>query len=64
MNTFLILEETTTKFVLSGIINSAVKIRLAFNLQGYQLSINPDSEHNITVVIATKRTDNGMIVNI
>lgn len=62
MDTFLILEETTVKIVLAGIINNSDKIRKALNLQGYQLSINPDRANNITVVIATKRIDNGMVV--
>lgn len=58
MTTFKILEETTTKFVLTGIVKNADKIRKALALEGYQLSINPYNDQNITVVIATKRDDN------
>lgn len=63
MNTFKILEETTIKFVLTGIIRNSDKIRKALNLdKGYQLSIISYSNQNITVIIATKRDDDAMSV--
>ena len=62
MNTFKILEKTSIKFVLTGIIRNSDKIRKALNLEGYQLSINPYSDQNITVIIATKRDDDVMSV--
>lgn len=62
MTTFKILEETTTKFVLTGIVKNGDKIRKALSLEGYQLSINPYNDQNITVVTATKRDDNVMSV--
>lgn len=62
MDTIRILQETTLKFVLTGIIKNGDRIRNALDLQGYQLSINPDNDKNITVVIATKRDDDVMSV--
>lgn len=61
-NTFKILEQTTIKFVLTGIIKNSDKIRSALNLEGYQLSIDTYSSQNITEVIATKRDDEVMSV--
>ena len=62
MDTFRILQDTTIKFVLTGIIKNGDRIKNALDLQGYQLSINPDNDKNITVVIATKREDNIMSI--
>lgn len=62
MKTFKILEETTIKYVLTGILKNTDSIRSALGLQGYQLSINSYRDQNITVVIATKSDDNVVMV--
>ena len=60
--TFKILEQTTIKFILTGIIKNSDRIRSALNLEGYQISINIYSDQNVTEVIATKRDDNIMSI--
>lgn len=62
MDTFRILQETTIKIVLTGIIRNTDKIRKALNLEGYQISINSFKDQNVTVVTATRRDDNVMTV--